>query len=41
MAHGAIVIEHRKRRVIVATRIGNVIAFARHIVANGDPANFA
>ena len=28
----AMVIEHRKRRVIVATRIGYVIAFARHMI---------
>jgi hypothetical protein len=38
----AIVIEHHRRpRAIVSTRIGHVIAFARYMISNGDPKNFA
>jgi hypothetical protein len=35
------VIEHRKSRIIVATRIGHVVEFAQHIIATSDPVNFA
>jgi hypothetical protein len=37
----AMVIEHhRTSRVIVATRIGHIIAFARHMIAASDPTSF-
>ena len=36
----AIVIEHRKSRVVVATRISYVVAFAEHMIATSDPSNF-
>jgi hypothetical protein len=38
----AIVIEHHKdRRTIVSTRVSHVIEFARHMILNSDPVNFA